>query len=156
MGSANWSAVLFTSQAKPVRAGTVCMRSPPDFFVNPQWARKYRAKDTKLHVTLYLPTVTWKTYERRSREGRMLFQTIELACHSSIDHTIFLANGRVFLTLGCSLRHMLSRVSIWLALRKNFVLPNICSVEESACCGRAVNNITSSGLEALFLKELYD
>lgn len=31
---------------------------------------------------------------------------------------------------GCSLRHMLSRVSIWLALRKNFALPDICSVGE--------------------------
>lgn len=40
--------------------------------------------------------------------------------------------------------------------KENFALPDICSVEESACCGRAVNNITSSGLEALFLKELYD
>lgn len=60
----------------------------------------------------------------------MLFQTIELACHSSIDHTIFLANGRVFLTLGVCYVICHLRVSICLAQRKNFALPDICSVGE--------------------------
>ena len=60
----------------------------------------------------------------------MLFQTIELACHSSIDHTIFLANGRVFLTLGvlyviCYLGFPYEKEE-----RKNFALPDIWSVGE--------------------------
>lgn len=38
--------------------------------------------------------------------------TIHLCCYSSIDHAIFLANCRACLASGCSLRHVLSKVSV--------------------------------------------